>query len=239
MRYRHIVPLFFCLLSFNICAKNLTIGTLSNDPPFEYQNGPANLSGFDIDIMNRLCKLTKNTCTFKIYNFHKLFGAIENGEIDLAIAAIIITPERKKHLLFSLPYKFNYQQFVILADSPLNNPSQLRGKTVGVYATSPEVKTIHDLFEGQIHLKMYEHVDELVYALKKKRVAAIVLEYPRAMYWLSNTKDFKLLGRQFRAGQGYGIIAKLGQTLLIEQINRALEQMEQDDSYLNIYRQYF
>ncbi|MCL9684403.1 transporter substrate-binding domain-containing protein [Legionella sp. EUR-108] len=239
MRSVYILYLFFCLLTANAHAQNLVIGTLSNDPPFEFKEAPHTFSGFDIDIMNEICKKMERQCTFKTFNFHKLFGALNEGKIDLAIAAIIITPERKRHFLFSLPYKFNYQQFITLAHSSLQHSSQLRGKRIGIYKGSPEQSAVYNKFKGHVEIKLYDHVDELVFALKNKKVDAIVLEYPRAMYWLSNTKDFKLLGHQFRAGEGYGIVAKLGKEHLIQQVNQALERMEKDGSYLQIYQLYF
>jgi ABC-type amino acid transport substrate-binding protein len=236
---RYIPYLFCCFLTFNTYAQNLIIGTLSNDPPFEYKEEPHTFSGFDIDIMGKLCKRMGSQCTFKTFNFHQLFGALDKGEIDLAIAAIIITPERQKHFLFSLPYKFNNQQFVTLAHSKLKSPSQLLNKKIGIYKGAPEETAVYNKFNGHVQIKLYENVNELVYALKKKKVDAIVLEYSRAVYWLSNTKDFKLLGRPFRAGEGYGIAAKLGRKQLIQQINLTLKKMEQDGTYLQIYQRYF
>lgn len=239
MNYTRFFPLVFSFFTATVFAQNLVIGTINDDPPFEYQDETKNLSGFDIDVMHELCKKTGNECTFKTLNFHQLFESLERKEIDLAIAAIVITPERKKQLLFSIPYKRNDQQFITLASSTLKDSSQLRGKRVGIYKGAPEDAYVYSRFKGDINIKLYSDVDDLLSALKMKQVDAVVLEYHRAKYWLSVTNDFKSLGRQFEAGEGYGIAARLGSGNLIQQINSALERMENDGTYLHIYELYF
>lgn len=239
MKLMNILLLLFCFLTFNTYAQNLLVGTLANDPPFEYKDGLNNLSGFDIDLMNGICKTAGLSCTFKTMDFHTLFGALDKGEIDLAIAAIVITPERKEHFLFSLPYKFNNQQFVTLKSYNLESASQLYGKRIGIYRDSPEELTVYKRFQGNVQIKLYDNVNDMVYALKHKKVDAIVLEYHRAIYWISGINDFEMLSDRFRSGEGYGIVAKLGNDALIQKVNQALEQMEIDGSYLRIYQCYF
>ncbi len=234
-----ILSLLFSFFTANLFAQHLVVGTIDADPPFEFQDETNNLSGFDIDVMHELCKRTGSECTFKIFKFYQLFGALERGEIDLAIAAIIITPERRKQLLFSLPYKDNNQQFLTLSASNLRDSSQLNGKKIGIYKGAPEETFVYNRFKGNVNIKLYDNVDDLVDALRMKQVDAIVLEYDRALFWLSTTNDLKLLGRKFCAGDGYGIAARLGRESLIQQINSALERMENDGTYLYIYDLYF
>lgn len=232
--------LLMCSFSFTAFASDkLVIGTLSNAPPFEFRNEAHNLSGFDIDLITDICKRIKKECVFKLYNFHKLFNALHKGEIDLAIAAIMITPERKKEVLFSFPYKLIMHQYLTLASSKVDTVAQLRNKIIGIYGTSPEEDVIDAQFKGDIKIKTYEHVNQMIDALQKNNVEAVLLEYHRAIYWLSNTQGFKLLGRPFQSGEGYGIAAKLGRTDLIQQVNEALMHIEKDGTYLRLYKTYF
>lgn len=235
----YILCLFFCFFTCSSYAHDVLIGTITNDPPFEFKNSQNTLSGFDIDLMNGLCQRMQVHCIFKEFKFQQLFSALNKKEIDVAISAIIITPERQKKFLFSLPYKFNHQQFVTLTDSKLQHSFQLRGKTIGVYRGSPEERDTYKQFDGDIHLKAYDSVNQMVAALQNKKVDAIILEYHRALYWLSNSNDFKPLSQQFQDGDGYGIATQLGNTNLIASINSALLKMEQDGSYLKIYKTYF
>lgn len=230
---------FFFLSFITYVANSLVIGTLSNAPPFTFLEGPNNLSGFDIDLMNSICKRIKRKCTYNTYNFHKVFDALEDGQIDLAIAEIIITPEREQHLLFSLPYKLQSYQYLTPLKTNIKSPAQLTGKTIGVYNSSPDKALIYKQFKDTIKVMLYEHVEQMVNALKEKKVDVIMLEDNRAAYWLANTKGFKLLGKPFQSGAGYGIAAKQGRESLIKEINAAIKEMEKDGSYLTIYQRYF
>lgn len=239
MKIRYIPFLFFLIFNAVAYPRTLNIGTLSHDPPFSFEEISGTLSGFDIDLMHEICRRIQTQCNFKTLNFHNIFSALNSGEIDLAIAAIIITPERRKQFLFSLPYKFNNLQYLTLAKSSIQKQTELTGKNVGVYVGSPEIATIIKQFNGNITLKPYNHVIELVNALENKQVDAIVIEHSRAIYWLANTNNFKKLGHTFRAGEGYGIAAKLGSNNLVDKINKALIEIEKDGTYLQIYQEYF
>jgi ABC-type amino acid transport substrate-binding protein len=230
---------FLCIFNINVYSKPLIIGTEAYAPPFEVRTVKGKFFGFDIDIMSAICKQINEECTFKSYNFYRLPEALQTGEIDLAIAAIIITPERERNFQFSLPYKINFQQLMVLKSSNYDSPSELAGKKIGVFTGSPDFEFISDKFEGTAEIKSYANVNELILALKEKKVDAIVLSISQGAYWISNYPEVKHIGRPFRVGEGYGIAAKLGKTQLINRINRALENIEKNGVYLEIYRTYY
>lgn len=237
---KYIKYLLLSLLCVSVYAKtDLTIGTLSNDPPFEFLNEKDSLSGFDINLMTAICKRIKRECHFKIYTFHELFTALERGQIDLAIGAILITTEQEKRFLFSIPYKISVHQYLTLADSKIDLMKQLQGKTLGIYHSHSDDELAHKQFHHNVKIKPYPHVNLMMDALKKKQVDAIMLEYHRAVYWLSNATGFKLLGGPFTSGEGYGIVTKKGRDKLMQQINQAIIDMENDGTYLKIYQLYF
>ena len=230
--------LFYFVLS-PLWASNLIIATIANAPPFEFQNDAKGLSGFDIDLMNDLCKRMNTRCKFKIYEFSQVLPALKRGEVDLAIAAIDITPQRKEQFLFSLPYKLANIKIVTLTTSDLQTPNQLVNKHIGFYKNAPDKDYLNALSLQQIHAQYYPHVADLFAALKQKEVDAIVVEPSRAAYWLANNQGFKVLGKSVSVAEGYGIAANLNQNELIEEINHYLKQMERDGTYLQIYNRYF
>lgn len=234
-----IFSIFFYFLISPLWAKNLTIGTIGHAPPFEYQDQIKGLAGFDIDIMNTLCQRMNTHCTFKIYEFSQLFTALKKGEVDLAIASIVITPKRQEQFLFSLPYKIARLQFITLKKNNFQETSQLINKRIGVYKNAPDRRYIEEKFNNQVTFQDYDHVENLFSALKKNEVDAILVESPRAEYWLANVPGFKMLGKSFPVGEGYGIAANLREEQLIQEINTQLKKMEKEDTYLKIYKLYF
>lgn len=239
MKRLYLVSVFFYFLISPLWAKDLIIGTISHAPPFEFQDEKKGLSGFDIDIMNELCKRMDVHCTFKLYDFHRLLNILQQGKVDLAIASIVITPERSQQFLFSLPYKINSLQLVTLATAKYQNYAQLKNKRIGVYKGPIAQLFIAQKLDGQAEVQQYDDVEDLYSALENKEVDAIAVELERAVYWLANTQGFKMIGKPVHIGEGYGIAAPLGQTQLIEQINQQIKNMEQDGTYLKIYKLYF
>lgn len=237
MNKRTLSFLLYFLLS-PLWAQGLLIATIAHAPPFEYLDGHKELTGFDIDLMTALCQRMNRSCQFKIYEFAEVLPALKKGEVDLAIAALVITPERRLDFLFSLPYKLAKLNFVSLAQAKFSKVSQLEDKRIGLYHSSPDSAFIKARFQ-HAQLRYYRHVGDLFNALKKQEVDVIVVEPARAEYWLANVGGFKILGQAMAEGEGYGIAANLGQQGLIGQINKMLKQMEQDGSYLAIYRRYF
>ncbi|WP_133127065.1 transporter substrate-binding domain-containing protein [Legionella nagasakiensis] len=233
-----------CLVSMLSYGAPLLIGTLSDNPPFEEEsykkNNQNNYFGFDIAIMTEICTHIQSQCDFKSFDFHQFPNLINSGKIDLGIAMIIITPEREKQFAISLPYLDSYQQFMTLAHSNYRSIGELTGKRIGVYKGSPTKAWALNFFKGQIKIVSYPHSTALLNALDKKEVDAIITGHYSAVFWQGNAGGkYKFIGGKTPIGEGYGIIAKPGQRALINKINRALLEMENDGTYLKIYTRYF
>lgn len=232
---------FLMMVSFSIFAQTLEIGTLTTNPPFSMQssqNGAQqNFTGFEIDIMNEICNRIQYDCQYKAVDFHEIESMLNTNNIDAAIAAIIITPDRKQRFALSLPYKQSFIQFVTLKNNAITSVDELHDKTIGIYLDSPVRNYITNTFKGQTKTKEYTHSESLFDALVSKQVAAIVTNYESAAYWSENLEpSFRFLGNKIAFGEGYGIMAKLANQALIDKINQALLSMENDGTYLKIYQ---
>ncbi|HFF3315803.1 TPA: transporter substrate-binding domain-containing protein [Legionella pneumophila] len=94
-------------------------------------------------------------------------------------------------------------------------------------------------FNNNIQFKYYETFMDLLNGLTDPQVSAIVTNSDQAQYWASITPDCKLLGDSFPFGIGFGVVARLDQAELIEKINQALIEIENDGTYLKIYNLFF
>jgi ABC-type amino acid transport substrate-binding protein len=103
------------------------IGRTTQNPPFSsLADQKDHFYGFDIDIMGEICGRLQLKCKYKPLLFNELFTEIAAKKIDLAIAAIIITPNRQQ-FLFSLPYLKSYARF-ITQKNPASPPRLLNTK---------------------------------------------------------------------------------------------------------------
>lgn len=212
----HFFLVLLFVVSCNGYAKTLIIGTEDYAPPFEVQTAEGEYYGCDIDVMNAVCDEMNITCIFKTYNFHQLPQALQSGEIDLALAGIITTERRNQ------------------------TPAQLlEEEKIGVYKGAPNIELIYTQLQNNLQLQAIEKMENMVAALKDKKVSALAFDVSRTQYWLSNDTAFKVIGRPFRVGDGYGVVAKLGNQQLITKVNQALTAIEKTGIYLDIYRSYF
>ncbi|RUR08649.1 transporter substrate-binding domain-containing protein [Legionella sp. km772] len=229
---------FFCLcfLLPHAYATKLVIGTLSYDSPFS--NTKENVfADFEIMMMKEICKRIHSECVFETVLFHDIPQKMSKGTIDLALGSIIITEEKRKNFLFSLPYQDSHLQYVALKKSSLNTIQQLTGKTIGVSFRCPTRNLALKHIDNTIQVNELPTNMNMLKALEKQKISAVLTHYHHAIQW-ANKRKFKLLGPKFRIGEGYGIMTQLHQTNLINQINEALLGMENDGTYIKLYKEY-
>lgn len=222
-------------------AKPLLIGTTSQNPPFNsLADQKDHFYGFDIDIMGEICRRIKTPCKFTPLEFNNLFTALSANEIDLAIAAIIITPQRQEQYLFSLPYLESSAQFMVAQESNLTNPNHLENKNIGTRLGTPFGDIARKIYKNQIHITEFRDIGELLDGLNDDDIDAVLMDTEAARNWYANNNSlYKLLGAPIPVGRGYGIMANKDRSQLIEQINQALLNLEADGTYLKIYNHYF
>jgi arginine transport system substrate-binding protein len=232
--------ILFLVLSF-VHANTLRVGTTLQNPPFSSladKNG--HFYGFDMNIMEEICKRIKVSCTFTPLVFSDLFTQMKAGKIDLAIAAIIINDFQEEDFLFSLPYLQSNGEFIALLSSPINKPSDIINKRVGVRRGTPFKNLALTMYKNQIEIVEAQDMGTLLGKLNDKDIDVALINAAAAKYWYANNSEiYKLIGTQIPTGEGYGIMANKGQEALIGQINQALLNMEADGSYLAIYTRYF
>lgn len=227
----------FLFIPSAINANSLTVGTISFYPPFEIASDEqGQFSGFDVSIMSAICKRTRHRCQYKGMEFKDFFSALQQGEIDLAIGAISITPERQQKYLFSLPYYPSNMIFMALANSPYERHADISGVTIGLLSGDETEAVLKAQKLDAFHLKRYDLVRKMLQDLIDKKIDLVFTDAASAEYWVSNsTNQFKTIGHKINTGQGYGIMTLKKNSHLMQEINQALLALENDGTYLKIY----
>lgn len=240
---KRILSILLFIFSSHLFAEPLIIGTMSYDPPYEQQiNNKNDFTGFDIEIMNAICKRINRECRFKAVEFSDLLTELNAGQIDLAISAISITKERKKKALFSLPYFVSEVQFMALKSTDINSIKGLKGNKIGILeGSSPLENFINDAYGVNANkIVTYAKITDLIQALADKKINLVLMDAFYAEYWLTTGQSpFKTIGKAFPLGIGYGIMTTKNNQSLIAEINKALIEIEADGTYIEIYSRYF
>ena len=127
----------------------ITVGTKFETKPFGYiENGE--LQGFDIDIAKKIAKEIFDDETkieFIEVTSENRISKLMNEEIDIIVATMSDTPDRREIVDFSRPYYISGQAVLCKKDSEVNSVADLSNhNTVVVIGTTAE-KTLRHLYQ--------------------------------------------------------------------------------------------
>lgn len=88
----------------NQVARELAVGT-KEAPPFAFKDEQGNWSGISIDLWRQVAERLKLRYRFvEVTSVTSLLENLESGNVDIAVAAITVTPARQQLVDFSVPY---------------------------------------------------------------------------------------------------------------------------------------
>jgi ABC-type amino acid transport substrate-binding protein/heat shock protein HslJ len=116
-------------------AGKIVVGTSADYPPFEYLTGDSLIDGFDIALMDEVGQRLGVQVEYRNMAFEGLTSALQLGQIDAAIAAMAVTPERQAIVDFSNIYLVGEDAILASQDSQtsvITSPDELSGANIGV-----------------------------------------------------------------------------------------------------------
>ena len=191
----------------------------------EFFDDSGNAVGVDIDIAKEIISEIGVELEIKTMPFDDLFAAVKNEEVDVLISAITITPERQEKMLFSIPYFDGGLVVVVGTDNKdISVPEGLKDKKLGVLkGTTGEAFAL-----GYIEPSLVtSHItnEEREQALLNGETDAIVIDYIAAIDMIKEHSSLKIVGEPLNQ-EFYGVVTKLGNNALMEEINGILREMK-------------
>ncbi|KTD57672.1 transporter substrate-binding domain-containing protein [Legionella shakespearei] len=219
-------------------AKNLRVGTTSSFPPFSYAaTDSGHLFGFDVELIEQICKRIDTSCEFVVMPYNDLFVGLKKGTIDLAVSAIIITPKMKNDFIFSIPYLKSYGRFVTTKESPIKTVAQIRNQKVGTRKDTPFNDAALQLFNNKVTVQVYPVLATLLEALKNKTIDVAFMNNEAAEYWVANGSNaYRFVGKEIAVGNGYVIVGNKRMRKLMPKINSAIHDIATDGTFLKIHK---
>lgn len=80
--------------------------------PFSYTDDMGNFVGFNVELMNAICKFNAWVCSFEVVRFPEVLPALEQDRADIGVGNFLYTPERAARALYSDPYWRSTSSFV-------------------------------------------------------------------------------------------------------------------------------
>lgn len=219
-------------------AEVLVVGTNAEFPPFEFIGDDGSIQGFDIELIETILDMTKISYRVESMEFDALPAALNAGQIDIAIAALTISEEKGKSILFSVPYFSATQKLIVLTDSNINAEKDLLpGMKVGVQLGTTGDIYVSDNLEGVV-CERYSKALDAILDLKNGRIDAVMVDSAPADVFAKELEGIRVLDETLSDEQ-YGIAVQLGNTDLLKIINDGLMTLQNNGGFSEIYGKYF
>ncbi|HMM19913.1 MAG TPA: transporter substrate-binding domain-containing protein [Selenomonadales bacterium] len=216
----------------------IKIGTEGTYPPFTFKNDKGELEGFDVDISNEVAKRIGVKAEFVPTEWKAMFAGLDSERFDVIANQVTINEKRLEKYDFSAPYTVSGAQVVVNKDTAgINGLEDLKGRKVGVTQGSNWDEIAK---KAGANIQYYKGANEIFADLEAKRIEATVNDRLFiAEYLLKNpSQNLKLVGKTFDEAK-MGLAFRKGSPELIEAVNKALQEIQADGTYLKISKKWF
>lgn len=220
-------------------ADKLVVATDTAFVPFEFKQGDQYV-GFDIDLWAAIAKELKLDYQLKPMDFSGIIPALQTKNVDLALAGITITEERKKAIEFSEGYYKSGLLVMVNADNnSVKGIDDLNGKVVAVKSGTGSVDYAKQHSKVKA-LRQFPNIDNAYMELVTRRADAVLHDTPNILYFIktAGAGKFKTVGYSLEAQQ-YGIAFPQGSNELRVKVNGALKTLRENGTYNLIYTKWF
>jgi ABC-type amino acid transport substrate-binding protein len=220
--------------------KMVRIATDAVNLPFEFGAGTG-VQGLDVDIGAEIGKDLGYEVRWVKIPFERIFDILNNGEAELILSAISITPDRKKEFAFSEPYFDSGLTIARRQDKPeIKDLASLAGKKVGVQNGTTGNKFMDtQKTAANVTLVKFQTLDDALGALNRTEIEAVVGDEPILTY--SIYKSFANLvptGAHLTEEQ-YAVVVRKGEKELLAKVNETISRLKKSGELETLKNKWF
>ena len=213
----------------------LTMGTNAYFPPYEYYEG-SEIVGIDAEIAAAIAEKLGLTLKIEDMEFDSIITAVTTGKVDMGLAGMTVTEERKENVNFSDSYATGVQVVIVKEDSDIASVDDLSDKMIGVQlGTTGDIYCSDDF--GTDHVDQYNKGNDAVMALVSGKVDAVVIDNEPAKSYVAANEGLKILDTEY-VTEEYAAAINKENTALLDAINGALAELKADGTLDAIVAKY-
>ena len=219
-------------------SETLVLATSANFPPYEFIDGQQ-VVGIDVDIVCHVARKLNRELVIIDTKFDSVIGHILTGKADVAASGITVTEERKRKVLFTVPYSRSAQLIIVPVNSTIRNSEDLKkNKRIGCQSgtTAYDYVRNHIITEKNSPLlQQFEHGALAVAAMKIGKLDAVVLdEKPARVLAARNAKHVMVLPEALTSEE-YAIALNKNDRELCGIFNAAIAELEKTGELRKIF----
>lgn len=248
--------------------KKVRVATEGAYPPWNTTDPSGKLLGFDIDVIQEVCKRVNLECEIIAQAWKGIIPGLTAGKYDAIIAGMQITDKRLEVIDFAGPYAKTPGSFATLKGSPLLKfksrldtvtlneidaeeqklideiKALLKGKVVGVQTTTTHSNFLDTYFKDVADIRKYDTQENVLLDLSAGRMAAAEASLS---YWIpimkkDQGKDIALLGPAWNGdifGLGNGIGVRKADQDLKALLNQGVRRILEDGTLKTLAIKWF
>lgn len=222
-------------------SKEVIIAMSPDYPPFDDLTADGNLSGFDYDMAEWVFAwLNENgynyTHVWKQMSFDTIISAIQADQVDLGISGFTYAEDRK--VLFSEPYYESAQVAVTVAGSDIKTRDDLKGRKLGAQLGATGETEANKIKEEDPTTEVTAMADMgiCMETLAAGGLDAVILDIAIAENY-AKTGKYTVVD-EVLLDENVHVIAKEGNTELMDAINKGLKAFLESDEYESLKEKY-
>ncbi len=191
--------------------------------------------GYDVQMARLIGENAGYDVEIVMLSWDGLIEALNQGQIDLIIAGMADTAERRESINFSDPYHVTEYGIMVNRDSDFASATSIHefaGACV-LGQKDTQLDTVIDQMDGVEHLTPVSSVPNMISRLQEGTCDAIVVNVESSRAYLNSNPDFQLI--RFPEGKGFDlgftgacVGIRKSDTALLDEINAALAKISED-----------
>ncbi|WP_439425073.1 transporter substrate-binding domain-containing protein [Oenococcus alcoholitolerans] len=222
----------------------LIVGTSADFPPFEFmvqKNGQQVPTGADMTLAKKLAKGLGVKLQVKNMSFDSLLVAQKSGKVDVLLAGMGATAQRRKTVDFSVPYYHGKETLVIKAADAkkIKSYKDLAGRKVGVQTSARQEALIKQSLKKKglksAKITQIQSNNDLILALKTNKIDAVALSGGVGQAYANSVSGLKFTYADYPKGvqdeEGMQVVIPKNQQALKTRINKIVEKYNHSHSF--------
>lgn len=167
--------------------------------PWVWQDESGNYTGMEKEILDFVAKdIGVPKYEYVVTEWSTLIPGLKSERWDIVLSAMSKTQQRMQEggVIFSNPYFMYNDRLIVLKDSEIKTPADLKGKTVASVMGSMDSIVAHSLADkgGVGEVMDFNNFGEPFQALRNKQVEAVVLDQATLLGQMSENDDLRVVG---------------------------------------------
>lgn len=209
----------------------LRIATEGTAPPYSMRGPGGQISGLEIAVMTEVAKRLHLKLVPVVTKWDSILIGLQANKFDMSMAAIDITPERQKSVVFADAWIESGGRILAPKDTSIKTPDDLKGKKIGAQVSSTYARLAE---EHGAQLKNYSDITSAVQDMINGNLDGVINDSIGNAYLIEhNHLPFvQVPGYLSQVQKGF-TFAK-GKPNLVAAVNKALADMKSDGTFARL-----